>query len=89
MLFGVGTGKIIECTGEVLVKIQLGKGRLVRMYRIEWVDTTTTKSTGSRTGQVKNKESYNSRVKNYLSASVGRHHPMIMRQMRLLNGGGG
>eukprot|EP00117_Sycon_ciliatum_P002767 scpid54006/ scgid7854/ len=34
-------------------------------------------STGSRTGQVKNKESYNSLVKNHLSASVGRHHPMI------------
>ena len=33
--------------------------------------------TGSRTGQVKNKESYNSLVKNHLSASVGRHHPMI------------
>ena len=46
-------------------------------------------STGSRTGQVKNKESYNSLVKNHLSASVGRHHPMIRRQMRLLNGGGG
>ena len=28
-----------------------------------------------RTGQVKNKESYNSLVKNHLSASVGRHHP--------------
>ena len=45
------------------------------------------KSTGSRTGRVKNKESYNSLVKNHLSASVGRHHPMIRRQMRLLNGG--
>ena len=43
-------------------------------------------STGSHTGQVKNKESYNSLVKNHLSASVGRHHPMIRRQMRLLNG---
>ena len=46
-------------------------------------------STGSRTGQVKNEESYNSLVRNHLSASVGRHHPMIRRQMRLLNGGGG
>ena len=42
-------------------------------------------STGSRTRQVKNKESYNSLVKDHLSVSVGRHHPMIRRQATVIS----